>query len=553
MSQFSNIIAGGNIGWYGNPTYGFTDKPVRDNAKEPTLGEEEKLALIKTLPPKMDGPNSVVSTLALATEANLAAAQGGANAAGVPFVPIVVAGGMYGWSASNGFQYIPPVYGNYNTYRLMADQPTINQAISLFRDPILSGLVRLEKSDDSVPDEWVDLVSKQVMPQMQMILMAALESIKFGFQPFEKIWSIVDGQYWCMLRPMVQDYTQIWISVQNGRFAGLSYHGEEDILPPNKCLVVSNEPQTGPYGKAMLDRTYEPFLAWQRTRIDQRKLRDKLAGILPILYYPPGKQPGNNPDGSDSTDNKDIATSILNSVGKGFAVTLPSAQFSPVEIARQPKLATTSLWHMDFYDAGSLAPAQVGNIEELEYNDVLFFRALSLPERSGQAGKHGGGTNAESETQSEGSVLSKETTAAAIAYQLSSGNPFYGIRGWIDDILLYNVGQRAVGKVFLKFAPLADYKLKYKSEIIKQALTQPTPASSAFFNTIDVNKALSDFGFELVEGGFDKAEFQKAVDAHNASKLPQSGGSGSILTNGSTKKPAQKRPTWVRKFAKGSK
>lgn len=545
MPGFENMIGGGSVGWSGNPNYGLTDAPLAVDSKPP-LGPINELALNNFIqPPRMDGPNSVMSNLALASsEGNFAALGGG-------FVPIMMAGGLYGWSASSGFQYIPPLFGNFNTYRLLSKQPTINLALSFFCDQIRTTSIRFAKRDDAVSDAWLQLIIDQVQPQLQMILAACLESVPMGFKPFEKVWSLRDKFYWCELRPMIQDYTQIWISAQNTLFAGLSYFGEEHIIPPNKCLVISNEFEKGPYGISALDRAYDPYVSWQRTRVDQRKLRDKLSGILPILKYPPGKQPDNPDTGEIGLDNSVIAQMILDQIGRGAAVSLPSVQFSANQIAQQPKLASTSLWELDFYDAGTLAPAQIGNLQDLQYDDALFFRALKLPERAGQAGRHGGGTNAESETQTESSVFSKEATAADIAYQLTCGNPFFGVRGLIDDILIYNFGQKAKGSVLMTFAPMSDYKLKYKADILKQALSQDTPAIRQFFESIDVNVLASDFGFTKSKTGWDQNSFKEKLDKMDAQHVAQLGGSG-VPVGGSTKKPDARAP-WVKKFAKGSK
>src|ERR1700734_2801332 len=344
MPGFENFIDGaGAIGWYGNPTYFITDKPVRESeVKNPPMGEDEKLSLLNSLqPPRMEGPNSVTALMALATEEGRSAAAGEGTS---PFIPIMIAGGMYGWSG-NGFQYIAPTFGNYNTYRLMADHPTINLGLSMFRDPVIQSSIRIEKGDSDGPDSWIKLVEKQVKPQIQMVLAASMDCLKFGWQPFEKVWSLKDGDLWCALRPIIQDYSQIWVSAIGGNFAGVSYRGEAKLLSPNKGVVIPNDPHLGPYGKSALDRTYEPFIAWQRTRVDQRKLRDKLAGILPILYYPPGKQI--MPDGTE-IDNSVIAKRILEHIGKGYAATLPSAQFAPGDIVREPRLAPTSLWRRGF-------------------------------------------------------------------------------------------------------------------------------------------------------------------------------------------------------------
>lgn len=550
MPGFENMIDGGSVGWYGNPNYGITSKPVVSNQGNPPLGAVNDTTINRFVqPPRMEGPNSVMSSLALASSQDGMSAMYDASG---PFIPLMIAGGLYGWSAGSGFQFIPPTFGNFNTYRLLQLQPTINLALSFFCDQIRTTRFRLQKRDKNVPDLWLQLVTAMLMSQLQMILASSLESVPMGFQPFEKVWSKVNWKgstrFWCNLRPMIQDYTQIWVSSQTGLFAGLSYFGEDNILPPNKCLVISNEFHKGPYGQAAMDRCYSTYVSWQQTRVDQRKLRDKLSGILPILYYPPGRQPDDPDTGVKGMDNGDIAKMILDQIGRGQSVTLPSAQFSPVEIARQPKLASTSLWHMDFYDAGTLAPAQLGNIEDLQYDDTLFFRALKLPERAGQAGRHGGGTNAESETMTESSVFSKEACAADIAFQLTSGNPFFGVMGLIDDILRYNFGEDSVGAIYASFSPMADAKLKYKSDILKQALTQDTPGTRQFFESVDMNQLNSDFDFMPSEDGWDSEEFKKKLDKLDAQREPQMGGSGAPASK--TPSGGRKRAPWVRDFTK---
>jgi hypothetical protein len=554
--MFDNSIMGVNLaGWYGNPTYGITDAPPPDPNKPP-LEIDAQGFLAGVQPPRMDGPNSVASVLSLATD--LAGKASAAAATGASFVPIMIAGGLYAWSGNN-FEYIPPAFGNYNTYRLIGKQPTVYQASGLFVDPIISATVSVEKREgEDVPDDWVDLVKRQVLPNISMVVEACAVGRFQGWQPFEKCWTINDdGEYVCMLRPMLVDYSRPYISRETGMFTGMAYGSSENILPPNKCISITHKPYLGIFGDAAYDVLYEPFNAWHRARMDQRKLRDKLSGILPILYFPPGKQP-------DGRDNRDIAMEILRHVGRGGAVSMPSAQFDPALIAREPRLAAASLWNLTFYDAGTLAPAQTGLIDELQYNDALFFRGIGLPERSGQAGKKGGGTNADAETQSENAVLSIENWAASIAVQLSGGNPFFGVPGWVDDILRYNVGPKAVGKVILKFQPLADAKLRLKADLFGKAMTPatPTPATTAFMNAIDVDKTLADFGFDKSEDGYDAEGFNKDVeDTKNKSTgqtdpndlptpTPPPGGKPQPGKD-PTKPTKPKRAPWVKKFLRG--
>jgi len=320
------------------------------------------------------------------------------------------------------------------------------------------------------------------------------------------VWEVRDGKLWCSLRPILPDYSTIYLSSNTGRFAGVSVTGPSTILPPNKCWIATASPELGSaYGKSWYDAAYDPYVSWLQTRSDLKRLRAKLSGILPILFYPPGST---NLNGK-MTDNSVIATQILQTLGWGYGTAMPSVQFDPKDIARDPKLASTSLWRVEFYNAGTLTPAQDGMLASCTYEDVQMFRALGLPERTGQEGSKG--TKAEAGVHSENSMTGKELFAVSIAIQMSIGNPFIGVTGWADDILRYNVGAHAVGSVALKPAPLADSKLSVKADIIKQAISSNTPVAAAILKAVQVNNVLEDLGFVLEGEGFDAEEFSASA------------------------------------------
>jgi hypothetical protein len=497
MSIINSTIMGAyGVGSIYGPGFG-TVEDTPDPDAMPTLGETPAAQSIPYLIPRMSGPNSLGPGLADAIGGN----YGGAG------IPLSMGGACYNWSPG-GLSLVPPVYGQYATYRMMADQPTMKATWKMIVDAVLASIPwTLEKTRDDAKDAWVDLAKKQVFSQLPMVLSAAVLSGQFGWQPFEKVWEVRDGYFWCNLQPMLQDYSTIYLNSGTGRFAGVSVTGPSTVLPPNKCWIATASPELGsPYGKSWYDAAYDPYVSWLQTRSDLKRLRAKLSGILPILFYPPGSTPING----KLVDNSVIATQILQTLGWGYGTAMPSVQFDPKDIARDPKLASTSLWRVEFYNAGTLTPAQDGMLNQLTYEDVLMSRALGMPERTGQAGKHG--TNAESVTQSENSVTSKELFAASIAMQLSIGNPFIGVTGWIDDILRYNFGANAVGSIALKPPPFADTKLDYKAKIINQALSSTSPAGTAVVKAIQMNDALEDFGFKLEGDGFDVAEFSAATE-----------------------------------------
>lgn len=503
MSQFfgSNFYSGMTAGSIFGPVYGTAPTSQATPPAKPEIGPSQQEQTNLPMIPRMSGPNSYGPLVA----ATLGSGQG-CNGS----IPLMMGGTMYGWNPG-GMTVIPPAWGEYATYRLMDDHPTNTLARQLFIDPICAAPFTAEGIDDSVPPEWVDEVKNQLLPQMGVLLPAALVCMGYGWAPFEKIWTKENGTYTLRLRPIQHDHTLICLDKNTGNFAGLQVAGPDNFLGLDKCWVATNRPHVGMYGHRVYDAAYEAFVSWMQSRSDQRKLRAKIAGILPILFYPPGSTIVNGV----IKDNGDVANIILQQIGMGTGTAMPSEQFSAQDIARDPKLASTSLWRLEFYDAGSLTPAQEGILKELTYDDVLMFRAWGMPERSGMEGHHG--TRAEAGVHSDNSITGKELVANSVADQMTAGNRFTMMPGLADDILRYNFGPQAVGKVRLKAPPLADAKLDPKLKAFLSLMSSTNvPLTTGIVKSTNIDNWMRDIGIPDGDEPFDVGEYDDAMKLKSA-------------------------------------
>lgn len=386
-------------------------------------------------------------------------------------------GTVPGWRQGAQGSWNFPRRGFYNTYRLMSLNPTINLVKTLILSPIISSQWTFKKrddrhrQDDNVPDKWVNLVADQLQPLRPDIMASAVRYLDFGFQAFEKVWEIVDGKYVLKkLKPLLPDLTYI-LDDYHGNYAGVTQNGgtvvTDGALGPDKsCVLTWNGEAGNPYGLSRHEAAYDAWTDWLMNRLKDQTLKSKISGILPIGKYRPGQTPITfNEDDSAKTymDNAEIMKQILATVGAGNGVGMPSVDYELEELSRNPGLAKTTPWDLDFYDAGNYAPAMEGYIKSFEYLDKMLFRAWCRPERTGIEGQHA--ARADSKQHTENSDVDSEVIDDDIAHQLNTKV--------VDDILVLNFGEKARGKVYIKPAPLVDSKIDIFLAMLNGIMADP--------------------------------------------------------------------------------
>ena len=412
--------------------------------------------------------------------------------------------GMVGWGGGN---FIQPRRGTYGTYRIMGMDPTFALVRTLTYSPIIASQWTVQAADGIEVDEtgktfttdptsgrvtkvpkWaIDFISQTILPQRSAIIREALRYVEFGFRPFERVYELSGGapgggKFYTLkkLKPILPEYAGI-LHDDYGNFGGLTTSTlggintggtNEGNLAPNKSWICSHEVEAGNlYGLSVYEAGYEPWMDIQRTRMKQLLLMSKISGILPTLYYRPGKTLINNV----MCDNYDVAKQIIATAVAGGGMCVPTTEYSDSDLQENPDLSKSVAWRLDFMDAGSYAPAMTGMIGEREYQNKLQVRAWGWPERAVLEAQSSG-SRADSMTHSQSASLLLENLDDDIAAQVSQGQPMYGVPGVIDELLRLNCGDGTEGSIILRPAPLADPKVDLYGEIIQTLLKNPAIA-----------------------------------------------------------------------------
>lgn len=403
--------------------------------------------------------------------------------------------GMVGWGGGN---FIQPRRGSYGTYRIMGMDPTFTLLRTLTYSPIIASQWSVGPADGITIDEtgktftrdktsgqivkvpkWaVDFISRTVLPQRAEIIRECLLYREFGFRPFERVYEITGGapgggKFYTLkkLKPILPEYAGI-LHDDYGNFGGLTTSSLGGIntggsnagnLAPNKSWICSSSVEAGNlYGLSVYEAGYEPWMDIQRTRTKQLMLMSKISGILPTLYYRPGKTLVNNV----LCDNYDVAKQIIATAVAGGGMCVPTTEYSDSDLQENPDLARAVAWRLEFMDAGSYAPAMDGMIREREYQNKLQSRAWGWPERAVLEAKSSG-SRADSVTHTESASLLLENIDDDIAAQISQGQPMYGVPGVIDELLRLNFGDGTEGSIVIRPAPLVDSKVDLYGQILE--------------------------------------------------------------------------------------
>lgn len=440
---------------------------------------------------------------------------------------------------AEGFRFIAPIKGAFSTYRVQSLHPTLRLCWSLIAGPIKANKWVIERAPE-VDDADSRLIQDMFIPQRRKVILHGLNSLRFGFVPFEKVWTTRSGVPWLSLKPFFPDGSLIWKDKNTDAFAGLTpgwlvnrnddtYDGTKPYLPANKSMIITNEPEASDlYGYSRNDAAYDDWCDSMVLRLRRTQLDRKLAGILVTGHYPLGQSPYKGV----MVDNQQIMADQVNNLVDAGAWLAPSLVFDLDDdeegdgagLKNDPellvKLAEASLWNIDIEDAGNYSAAVSGFIAEEAYIDKRLFRAYERPERTGMEGEHG--TKAESGQHSDNSVTDSEDIDLSIAEQVSQQA--------IDDVMMYRHGPNGVGKVWIKPSPLAPKKIGYKTDLIKAAMQQNTPASLMFLHAIKMGKVLQEYDFELSTEGWDDKAMTALLKKFLTAPMPDQGGPSESTT-----------------------
>ena len=357
-----------------------------------------------------------------------------------------------------GLSPVPP--GSYDTYRQMLADPTIALARMVVMAPIIAGSWSFEARPET-PDSAVALVRDNLGPQRGHIVKQCLRALDLGWQPFEQVYEYraSDGMFaLARLKPLLQDISQLLLDPASGNVTGL--RNGETQLPLAKCLLYVCDPTPdNPYGRARLENIRPAWSAWRDCNQGAARYDRKVAGVIPVVHYPPGM--GYDVGGA-VVDHFTLATRLLDSIAAGKGLAVPNEFAADVD-DRESGRPEKRKWIIELLeDRGSRQP---GFLERLQYLDALKFRGYLRPERTGlhTAGAGLGQADVSEHAQlalADGELLDQEI-AAAVNAQI------------VDRLLTVNFGPEVAGGVRIVPAPLTDRKVALFADLLQSVARSP--------------------------------------------------------------------------------
>lgn len=468
---------------------------------------------------------------------------GGLFPGSIPGVNLDIGGTFWGWSGSS---FVQPRKGSYATYRMMALDPTLALIRSLIRKPIVASQWSVQAAEGvkvsatgnkfvvdpisgrpkQAPQKAIDFISDTFLPLRSGLVREALRGLDSGWRPFERVYEIRNGFYVLKkVKPLLPEFSNI-LHDGNGNFAGLTINTSnpsdqsQGSLPPVKSWIYSQDVEAGNlYGLSRNEPAFDPWVDKQKTRVKKYLLMGKLSGVLPTLYYKPGKTPING----ELVDNFEIGKQILAVAFVGGGSLIPTTEYTDTDLQANPELATLAPWKLVIEDAGNYASAMDGFIHEDEHNEKLLVRAWGWGERAAIEATTAG-SRADSETHIGAASMDLEDIDDDIAAQVTQGQPQYDVPGLVNELLRLNWGDDAVDAIVVKPAPLVDSKVDTYNDLIKAWFANPAlapyliqvPNVAKIFQHLDIDCVddIDDQIDEVIE------EIVEAANNKNAPKPP---------------------------------
>ncbi len=347
-----------------------------------------------------------------------------------------------------------PLPASAKTYRTMRMQPTLALARAMTTGPIVASEWSVERAEEASED-WVKLIKAIFLPMREPVLQTTVEGqIDFGWQPWEKIFALVDGQVWLRkLKPLLQDHTEILVGREHGEFLG--FQQNELILPLENSMLFSHQVEgTQWYGRSTLENARIYYNEWIEADAVAARYDKTVAGSRFVITYPVGQSIVEGV----MKDNAIIAKEFLGALEKAGSIAIPGTVAETIkELENQSKLA----WHIDILS--DKKAGQISFAPRLEYLDKLLVRALFLPERALLEGRFG--TKADATAHADFALTHMDLTHRQIVRHLN----------WhaVDQILALNFGESARGTVWIEAASLARDKRDWFQKVYETILADP--------------------------------------------------------------------------------
>lgn len=368
-----------------------------------------------------------------------------------------------------------PLPMSYETYRTMRTDPTLALARALSVAPIAAASWGVE-SDEDIDDDRRQFISDVVMPLRHQIVGPAMYGgIDFGWQAFEKVFSVKDGKIVVeVIKPLLQDISYILIDPGSGTFAGISQDPNIMIPVDNSLLISFRVEGTQWYGQSLLENARAAYNEWVEANAGAALYDKKIAGSRIVVHYPPGQS---EVDGV-MKDNGEVARDFLRALEGAGSIAIPTTVAAYVD---QLSKDTVELfqWKVDILTDGG--NKQAAFTPRLQYLDVQKVRALLMPERAILEGQFG--TKAEAGVHADLAL-----TNASLVHEMITRTVNTNL---VDQLLVLNWGSEAKGTVRIVAAPLADEKLAFLRDVYKEVIND---VGSTSIEKIDIDAVMEQLG-----------------------------------------------------------
>lgn len=379
--------------------------------------------------------------------------------------------------------------GSYFTYDWMLEHPIIQHARSMVFDPIVAAPWGFEQHDDA-PAGAMDFVKGMLNPLRMDILADSLRSLDYGKAPFEKVWRVRKGKYELECLKPLSVYTTGILVDATGQFAGLrpqtstASSSETADLDVHKSHLFSYDVKFGNlHGRPRLENMRATaWRDWLDAAADLMRLSQKISGIMPIIYTPPGSFQTSTGETVKWSDNARIALQAAKQ-GIGVHLTHLGAQTPTSGMQNFEQLLSlikASAVRLEVIDFGSNAPAIGSLLERMRADEERMFAGYFQSPRTGMATQ--GGTKADAQQHTDTATINAENLSGRIADSLN--------RNVVDDILELNYGPDARGSVYITPGKLTDANLGTRNRILDAILADPMMRGK-YLSQLDVD-AMTD-------------------------------------------------------------
>lgn len=350
-----------------------------------------------------------------------------------------------------------PDPATYETYRAIRSNPTVAIARAAMFAPIKAAQWTFE-AKDGVPDDRVKFIQAQFEPMRAEILRDVMRAVEYGWQPFERVYTIKDNRVVCSrFKPLLPDVSSPILDKDTYRLIGVENNGTK--LSMREAALFSYDSECDdPYGRSIYENIrVDAWWPWKDASVKLAQYATKGAGVIPLIRYPMGRT---NDSGGTEVDNSVNASNVLRTLGVGMGVAMPNAIDPAYDdlLRGGANVQDLMAWQISFLETRSGVGGEL--IEAMRHYEKLIVRGMLQPERSLLEGEFGTKADAGSHTDT-GLLIATEL----LEWVISEIN-----RQFVDPLLAINFGFEARGSVYIKPSPIVDEDRAFMRELVKQAL-----------------------------------------------------------------------------------